>query len=286
MIQALTTFLLVLIAYWVPGAAAASLVEWRGVGRVARAFAPFAFSIIITPTLLSLPTLFTAYQPNLWILGAFSAALFLAGWLLARAGRRPVLEFRPRAKNPARRREFLLGAVLLSFVALLAMIPRLHLLIYGSEVASAGISDIYWHLSELTSIARTGLPPRHDLFPDLPLVYYYWSWIYPAVLASLPIIGDSLMRLLNLHAAVNLLVFLFVLYFLIRANLHSQKSRWFAMIFLTLAGGFDFFTGPSMYSHEWWQLFSPAMVSQVQIPSMLTTSCGFRSTWRERRRLY
>ncbi len=271
MIQALISFFLILTAYWVPGAAAASLVEWRGVGRVARACMPFVFSLVVTPALLSLPALVTSYQPDLWILGAFSAALFLAGWLLARAGRRPVLEFRSRSKNPASRREFILGAVFLSVVAGLAIIPRLHLLVYGSEVASAGISDIYWHLSELTAIARTGLPPRHDLFPDLPLVYYYWSWIYPAVLASLSAAGDSLMRLLNLQAAVNLLVFLFALYFLVRANLNSPKSRAFALLFLTLAGGFDFFTGPGMYSHEWWQLFSPALVSQVQIPSLLAT---------------
>jgi hypothetical protein len=264
MIQALATFLLILAAYWLPGAAAASLIEWRGLGRAARLFAPFALSLVVTPVLLALPTWFISYQPTPWILGGFSAVLFLTGRLLARSGRRPVLEFRPRAKNPASRREFILGAFFLSFVAL-------HLLLYGSEVSSAGISDIYWHLSELTALAHTGLPPRHDLFPDLPLVYYYWSLVYPAILASLPVIGDSLMRLLNLQAAAILTVFLFVLYLFIRANLNSAGSRAFALIFLTLAGGLDFFTGPSMNSHEWWQLFSPAIVSQAQVASPLTT---------------
>lgn len=271
MIPALTAMVIVLTAYWLPGAAFASLVEWRGAGRLARVFGPFVFSIVITPVLLVLPSAVVSYQPNLWVLAGFCAVLFLAGWLLARAGKRPVLALRSRSQNPASNREFILGAIFLFLVAVLAMIPRLHLLLSGSDVNFTGISDIYWHLAELTSIARTGLPPQHFLFPDVPLVYYYWSWIYPAVFASLPTIGDSLMRLLNVHVAVNLLVFFGVLWFILRMNLSTVKSRAFALVFLTLAGGYDFFTNPGLYSHEWWQAFSPALVSQVQISSLLTT---------------
>jgi hypothetical protein len=260
----------VLLAYWLPGAALASLIEWRGFGRLARWLAPFALSIVVTPVLLVLPTLFTAYRPGLWTLAIFSAALFLAGGLLARLKKRPVLGLRNRVNKPPSKRETILGAAFVLLVTGMAMLPRLHMLLYGGEIGTANLSDTYWHIAETTAIARGGIPPRHFLFPDLPLLYYYWSWIYPAVLGDLPSLGGSLLRLLNVHTAVNLLVFLGVLYAFLRLNLHSPKTRWFALVFLTLAGGFDFFTGPSLLSHEWWQNYSPALVSKVQIPALLT----------------
>jgi hypothetical protein len=271
MIPTLLSVIAIPLVYWLPGAAFAGLFQWRGVGRWTRALAPFAISLVISPTLMVLPAAVISYKPTVWVLGGFSLVLLVIGWTLAARGKRPVLEFRSRAANPASRREKILGSILVCAIAVLAMIPRLHLILYGSHVASAGISDIYWHLSELTSIVRSGLPPAHSLFPDLSLIYYYWSWIYPAVLASLPPLGVSLMRLLNVHAAINLLIFLGVLLFFLQSNLNTSRSRTFALIFLTVAGGFDFFTAPSMFSHEWWQAASPALVSQVQIPSMLTT---------------
>jgi hypothetical protein len=260
-----------LCAYWIPGAALATLVEWRGAGRLTRALAPFALSIVVTPVALAFPSLVVSYKPNLWILGGISAALFFTGGLLARLGKRPVLDLRPRSGNPPSRREGILGTAFLVLVALMAVLPQLHLILNGSEVGSAVLSDTYWHVAEVTSIARSGIAPSHFLFPDLPLLYYYYSWIYPAVLATLPVIGQSLTRLLSIHAAINLSVFLGVLYFFLRMNLGSAKSRGFALVFLTLAGGFDFFLSPSLASHEWWQTQTPALVSMVQIPSMLST---------------
>jgi hypothetical protein len=260
----------VLLAYWLPGAALSSLIEWRGAGRLVRWLAPFALSIVIAPVLLVLPTLFTAYQPSLGILALFSAALFLTGGLLARFGKRPVLALRSRSKNPASKRETLLGAGFVLLVTGFVMLPRIHMILYGAEISTTVLTDTYWHIAETTAIARAGIPPRHYLFPDLPLLYYYYSWIYPAVLGGLPTLGRSLLRLLNMHAAINLLAFLSVLYAFLRMNLDSAKTRWFALLFLTAAGGFDFFTSPSLLSHEWWQESSPALVSKVQVPALLS----------------
>ena len=259
-----------LLAYWIPGAALASLVEWRGLGRLSRWLGPFALSIVVTPVVLACPSIVVSYKPTLWILGGVSAVLFLAGCALARLGKRPVLDLRRRAGNPPSRREGILGTIFLLVVAAVAVLPQLHLILNGSSVGTAVLSDTYWHVAEVTSIARSGLPPAHYLFPDLPLLYYFYSWIYPAVLATLPTIGQSLTRLLSIHAAINLAVFLGVLYFFLRMNLGSAKSRGFALVFLTLAGGFDFFVSPSLASHEWWQAASPSLVSLVQIPSMLS----------------
>lgn len=270
MLPVLIEWIGVLLAYWLPGAALASLIEWRGFGRLARWLAPFALSIAVTPVLLVLPTLFSAYRPNLWVLAIFSAALFLAGGILARLGKRPVLAIRNRAKSLPSARETVLGAAFVILVTGMAILPRIHMLLYGAEIGTANLTDTYWHIAETTAIARAGIPPRHYLFPDLPLLYYYWSWIYPAVLGGLPTLGGSLLRLLNVHTTVNLLVFLGVLNAFLRMNVNAPKTRGIAMVFLTLAGGFDFFTGPSLLSHEWWQNFSPALVSEVQIPALLT----------------
>jgi hypothetical protein len=260
----------VLLAYWIPGAALLSLVEWRGFKGSFRWLAPFAASIAVTPVLLALPTLFGSYKPNLLILAAFSAVLFIAGFVLSRLGKRPVLGLRSRTAAPPSRRETILGVLFVLLVTGIAVLPRLHMLVYGGEVGATGLTDTYWHLAETTAVARSGIPPKHFLFPDLPLLYYYFSWIYPAVLGGLPTLGQSLLRLLNVHAAVNLLVFLSVLYAFIRLNLPSPKIRSFALVFLTLAGGFDFFTSPSLQSHEWWQDLTPALVSKVQVPALLT----------------
>jgi hypothetical protein len=270
MIQAIIEWIGVLLAYWLPGAALAALVDWRGLGRWVRWLAPFALSIVVTPVLLALPTWFGSYQPNLWILAGFSAALFLAGGLLAHAKKRPVLGLRSRSVQPPSRRETVLGAAFVVLVTALATLPRIHMILNGGEINSAVLTDTYWHIAETTAIARTGIPPKHFLFPDLPLLYYYWSWIYPAVLGTLPALGRSLLRLLNVHATVNLLVFLGVLYAFLRLNVSSAKTRWFALIFLTVAGGFDFFTQPSLLTHEWWQNTSSALVSEVQVPALLT----------------
>jgi hypothetical protein len=270
MAQVILEWLGVLLAYWVPGAALLTLFEWRGAGRFARWIAPFAVSVAVTPVLLVLPTLFTAYVPTLWILAAFSAALFAVGFVLARLGKRPVLGIRSRAQNPPSARETALGCIFVVLVTGAAMLPRIHMILNGGEIGTVVLTDTNWHIAETTAIARSGIPPRHYLFPDLPLLYYYYSWIYPAVLGTLPALGRSLLRLLNVHAAVNLLVFLGVLYAFLRLNLNSWKTRWFALAFLTVAGGFDFFTGPSLLSHEWWQNTSPALVSKVQVPALLT----------------
>ena len=47
MLTVLLEWIGVLLAYWLPGAALSSLIEWRGVGRFVRWLAPFALSIIV-----------------------------------------------------------------------------------------------------------------------------------------------------------------------------------------------------------------------------------------------
>jgi hypothetical protein len=262
---------MLLVLYWLPGAACSTLLEWKGVGRAVRWLAPFAITLVAAPLTLVVLSIFRMPLPPWIILAAATLVCFAFGFILRRFGKRPVWEFRTRTQTASPAWDAWAGAIYLLFVAFIAFLPRLDLLLHGSQIISAGISDIYWHLSELTSIARSGMPPQHFLFPDFPLDYYYWSWLLPAAAAGLPWLGESLMRLMNAHVLLNLLVFLFILFAFLRANIGSWKVRWITMFFLTLGGGFDFFTQPNMYSHEWWQTSAPWLVSQTQIPSFLVT---------------
>jgi hypothetical protein len=257
--------------YWLPGAVFSTLIEWKGFGRWTRWLLPFALSMIIVPLLLGALSIFRLSVPLILPLSITLAAIAAIGLALRRFGKRPVLAFRNRAGGAGPRREGLIAALAIAAIAFVAFLPRLDMLLHGSGNNSVGISDIYWHLSELTSLARSGVPPQHFLFPDVPLDYYYWSWLLPAVAAGLPWLGASLIRLMSAHVLMTLVVYLSLLWVILRANITSWKARWIALGFLTLVGGLDFFTDPSMFSHEWWQAFVPWLVSPVQIPSFLVT---------------
>src|SRR4030067_1075478 len=120
--QTIGVTLLILAAYWLPGAALRDLVAWRGLGRLGHLLFPRPLALIGVPLLFN-----TTAPPET---GAVS--------------------------------------LLLPLVAALATLPRLHLLLRGSDVSTTVISDIYWHLSELTSIASSGLPPPQYLCAASP----------------------------------------------------------------------------------------------------------------------
>jgi hypothetical protein len=265
------SLVLFLAVYWLPGASLSTLFDWQGMRRGVRWLLPFPFSLVAGPALLgALAPLHIPLSPLL-VIAVASGMGFLGGWFLRRNQQRPLLRFNNRARLPAPRWELPMAAVFLTAVAGIAFFPRLALLVNGSQIGSAGISDIYWHLSEFTALVRGGTPPPHFLFPDIPLDYYYWSWLLPAAAAELPLLGGSLMRLMNAHVLASLLVFLFLLFAFLRSNIASWKARWITLLFLTLAGGYDFFTQPSLFGHEGWQTGAAWLISQVQIPAFLVT---------------
>jgi hypothetical protein len=218
---------LIVAAYWLPGMALRELVAWRGLGRLARLLLPVPLALVGVPLLFNTIAAILPFHPSLLALAILTAVLFALGGVLRWRGWRPALEFRSRTGDarPPTIEKWGVG-LLLAAVAVLAMLPRLHLLVHGSDVSTAVISDTYWHLSELTSIAASGLPPRHYLFPDASLVYYYWSWIYPALLASWPLAGQSLARLLTIHAFINLAAFLGVAYAVLRLRSVRGAHAW------------------------------------------------------------
>ena len=260
---------LVIAAYWVPGNALLSLLQWKGLSRPVRWLLPIPLAQIAVPLFFVTLSWVHPLRPTLLGLFLFSALVYAGAFLLRRGKRRPDLAFRPRSRSSSPRWEQVGIPVALGAFLVLAMVPRLHMILSGDQVSSSVISDIYYDLGGVTSIARSGLPPRHFLFPDLPYAFYYFSWIYPALLGSWPLQGLELVRALNLHVLVGLGSFLGLAYGFLRANLSTGRGRILGVAFLTLTGGYGFFANPGPYPSEWWQASVPFLVSNVQIASFL-----------------
>ncbi len=241
------------LAYLLPGMALQSLVRLRGVGWGGRVTLAICLSIVVVPfTFVTVGNL-VPFRPNMMHLCILSSILLLGGLILSLLGKRPVIEFRPRNGGvwPPTRFEWILASCFVVGFAALVNLPRIEMLVHGDQAVVAATHDEYWHVAELTSLARSGIPPRHYLFPDSNLVYYYWSWVLPATVANAFAGHVALARSLAVHGFTQVAVFLALAYVLIRANTRSQLARALGMGFFSLIGGFDYFT--TMVHVEQWQ---------------------------------
>ncbi|MGA2111392.1 MAG: hypothetical protein ABSG98_04490 [Anaerolineales bacterium] len=261
--------ILVLAAYWIPGNAVFSLLQWKGLSRPVRWLLPIPLAQIAVPLFFVAVSWLHPIHATLLGLLLFSGLVYACGLLLRWRSGQPIFAFHSRSRNSSPRWEQIGVPLFLGAFALLVMIPRIPMLIRGDQVSSALVSDIYYNLAGVTSVARSGLPPRNYLFPDLPYAFYYFSWIYPAILGSWPLQGLELVRTLNLHDLVGLATFLALAYGFLRANLSSVGARLIGLVFLTLTGGYGFFASPGPSFHQWWQTSVPFLVSEVQISSFL-----------------
>jgi len=261
------------IAYVLPGFLALHLVDlprarwWHRLGFAV------PVSLVIVPFFLVAVSNVVPLQPNPFWLIALVALLGVGVVILRRSRRLPRLGLRTRdgaGDSPPSRGETILAAAFILLFTVAINLPRLDFLVNGNLATWGGSGDEYWHLAELVSVARSGLPPLHYFFPDQPLVYYYWSWIYPAILANTPGLGVSLARALAVHAIIQTGAFVGLSWCLLRLNLRSRLARWGGLWALTLAGGFDFFATLSMYKVEDWQRRVVWLVSNNQISSFPT----------------
>jgi hypothetical protein len=261
------------LAYVLPGWLALHLVELPRASRWLRLALAVPVSLVIVPFLLVAASNFIPLRPNPFWLTALVALLGVGVVLLRRSRRVPRLGLRARdgaGGIAVSRGEALLAGAFILLFTLAINLPRLDFLVNGNLATWGGSGDEYWHLAELVSVARSGLPPHHYFFPDQPLVYYYWSWIYPAILANTPGLGVSLARALAVHAIVQTGAFVGLSWYLLRLNFRSRLARWGGLWALTLAGGFDFFATLSMYKVEDWQRRVVWLVSNNQISSFPT----------------
>jgi hypothetical protein len=262
--------LLVVSAYSLPGYLVTRLIDVRGIDRWSRAVLAIGLSLVLVPYIFVTVGNLRPFLPGLGAL-LILVALLVLGRLLLRGRRRPVLEFVHLGEEPPGRSNvveiLLVTGFILAFAAITNM-PRLGMLVLGDQTISAGTWDEHFHLAQLTSVARSGIPPRHYLLPDLDLAYYYWSWIYPAALSNQTVLAVPLARAMAVHAFVQDATFLFLVYLLLRLNIRGRWGRWAGLSFVTVFGGFDFFV--TMSESEWWQAAVPWLRSGNQISQFAT----------------
>ena len=155
--------------------------------------------------------------------------------------------------------------------AMITNLPRIIMFVQGGQLMESAPLDEPWHIAELVSVARTGIPPRHYLFPDLKLIYYYSAWIYPAIIGNSTIVQISLIRAMAIHVFMITFSFLAVINYLIYSNIRSSLIRIAGILMFTLMGGFDLFIKlPGIEFIDWWPLVSRWIVSNLQISQFTT----------------
>ncbi len=270
-------FVKVLIAYVLPGLAAQSIVDLKGLGWGGRLVLAVSLSVTGVPYVLVAVGNLLPFRPNLTHVVILIMVLLAVGVMVRAAGKSPRVEFRPRnggAWPPSRVEWILAGCFVLVFAAFVSL-PRLEMFIHGNQARVAATWDEYWHIAELTSVARSGIPPHHYFFPDASLVYYYWSWVLPAALGNQFLGQVSLARALAIHGYIQVAMFLGMGYVLIRTNTRSWFGRILGMSFFSFAGGFDYFAAFGSFATigqdiEWWQAGVRWLHSGIQFSSFPT----------------
>ncbi len=261
---------LTLALYTVPGYAISRLVILKELTRGGRFLLALLLSLVVVPYLYGAVGNFGHLVPGLETLAIFTLILFAVGIALRALHLAPVVNLASSVGNHQATRwsESVGIGVVVLILAILVNLPRLGMLVLGDQAIGAATYDEYWHLAQLVSVARSGVPPQHYLFPDLKLVYYYWSWIYPAIIGNQHVIEVSLARAMALHAFVQTGVFLAAAYAFLRMNTATARARLLGLGFFSIFGGFDYFVG--MRENEWWQLDVPWIRSGGQISQFVT----------------
>jgi hypothetical protein len=261
------------LLYLIPGNAVLLLAEIRGLRWPRRQFLALCVSLVVVPYSLQVAANLHPLPVGPLPLAALCAGAILVAWILKRRDRRPVISFRaprPGFSTPQRLEEVLAWLAISGF-ALVAILPRLHMLLQGSQTPLVAPWDETWHLAQLTSVARTGIPPRHYFFPQLHLAYYYASWIYPAILGNLLPAGVSLARAMALHSGIQVFAFLGLCWLFLRANISDWRVRWLGLAFFTFAGGLDYFaSAPVIDTVDWWQSRAAWLASDLQVSQFVT----------------
>jgi hypothetical protein len=263
--EILTVILLTPLLFGLPGFLLLEALAIRGIGRGARAVLSVTASLVIVPLYFVILSNFIPMRPNFYTV--LPLLLLLGAGAVLRRKSIGRIAIRSRITEPIGKKEIGLGWFWVIGFSLLINLPRLDFFAGGS-LAAWGISgDEYWHLCELVSVAGSGLPPRHYFFPDLALVYYYWSWIYPALLSNLHPQWFAPARSLVMQAWMQTFAFVGLAWLLLRWNVRSSWGRVFGLWAITIAGGFDYFASRSLVKYEDWQLRVPWLASTNQVSS-------------------
>ena len=265
----LIPILLAIPGYFLPGFLVFEMLDVRNLTGWDRFFFSLCTSLILVPTAFILVGNVFHFIP-----GPLSYLILIVGLLgLGLVFRlfhiRPVIRF-PVASPVSTIEKIAAWSAIFLFAAV-ANLSRLAMFVQGAQTVDLGTYDESWHLAELVSVARTGIPPMHYFFPGISLVYYYSSWIYPAILGNLPVFHISLARAMALHAFIQIFAFLGLVYYFLVYNFKNWWVRLIGISFFTIMAGFGLFANaPSIIGPESWQ--SQARWLSASIPIIPFTS--------------
>jgi len=272
-VNLLVNLFAVTLIYLLPGYAISLLVKLPHNSTVNRTFLSLCLSLVVVPYTFMVVGNLHNIIPNLPALVTFLGIILFFAWLLKKFNRRIALQFLTRDRNPILKTS-LEGVVVWSLIfsyAAITNLPRLAMFLQGDSTLSVNPWDETWHLAQLISVARTGIPPQHYFFPTTPLAYYYGSWIYPAILGNLPDLNISLARAMAIHSFLITVAFLGLVYTLLSHNVKSSWGRLLGMLFFTILGGFDLYAQfPAINDVDWWVGKAYWLVPAAQISQFTT----------------
>lgn len=273
MLSLLYSLVIAAIFYLLPGFILISCLDTRRLSLVEKLFLSLALSLVTVPYFLASASSLFHFQLGLipWlILVVMFAGVSVVLRLLKK---RPVMQSVSAAgvlKEPHPLEQYGVLLFLLGFAAF-CNLPRILMFMQGEMAMDVAPWDENWHIQQLVSVARTGIPPTHYFFPSIKLAYYYASWIYPATLGNLPGPAISLMRAMSIHSFVVVFTFLGLANIVLQKNIKQVWVRLAGLAFFTIMGGFDLFTRlPNIESAEWWMRNAGWLTGSIQISQFAT----------------
>ena len=202
--------------YLLPGYLVISFFDFKGVAKWGKLFLSLCISLVTVPTTFIIVGNFFPFIPNLTAYLILLAFLLLVGQVLRVMRKRPVVQF-PVSMTASPAEKFVSWGCIFLF-SVFTNLPRVAMFVQGAWVLDVGTFDETFHMAQLVSVARTGIPPSHYFFPGIHLIYYYASLIYPAIMGNLPVLQVSLSRAWAIHAFIQIFAFLGLVYFLLLYN--------------------------------------------------------------------
>jgi hypothetical protein len=278
----LIAILLAFILYFAPGLAFLSIFCLPKSQTWTRLFAALVSSFVVLPYFFLVVGSIMPLRPGslpagLWLpTGLITAILVVLGLVLRRMGKSIEIKITPATQTVLASERWAVWVFLVIF-ATAVNLPRLEMFVAGGQTGMIPQWDENWHLAQLVSVARSGIPPQHYYFPEISLAYYYGAWIIPAVLGSslgsvnLSGLEVPLARAMSLHAWVITFTFLGLFYELLQRLVRQRVARLVGVLIVTLMGGFDLYASlPSIDQVDWWQNQAGWLVSKQQISQWIT----------------
>jgi hypothetical protein len=257
-----------ILTYALPTWAVIQFLEVRGANRIQRLVLCVVVSLVALPASLFTVGSLLPFIPDLLAVLIFSAILASSGFLLRRFGLQPTITLEPDFAGPAER---WLAFALITIFTLIVSFGRIVAIFRLWNADNLIPFDESWHLAQVVSVARTGIPAGHYLFPHSPIAYYYGSWIYPAILTNFPGSNMPAVRALSIHGIIQVWAFISLAWMMLATRLRHPLGRWLGLLCITVAGGLDTYVlWPQVGGFEWWQRNVPWLQSSHQISSFFS----------------